>query len=234
MPSTNVVMLQVVAKGLGELKNDMVFIGGAVAELYTNDLASSDIRVTLDIDCVIELSSRIEYYKLEEKLRAKGFVNDTTPGAPICRWIYKEISVDIMPTDEKILGFSNQWYLEGIRNKIPRVLPDGNEIFIFPSEYFLAAKFEAHKSRGGNDLRQSRDFEDIIYILYNHRDLLNDISNADVNVRAYLKTQCRKLLEDKNLTEGVESVLAYESRYEGAEVIEQLIREIAEIKNERL
>jgi hypothetical protein len=31
MPSTNVVMLQVVAKGLGELKNDMVFIGGAVA-----------------------------------------------------------------------------------------------------------------------------------------------------------------------------------------------------------
>ncbi len=233
MPSTNIVMLQIVAKDLGELKNDMAFIGGAVAELYTVDLASTDSRVTLDIDCVIELSSRIEYYKLEEKLRAKGFVNDTRPGAPICRWIYKEISVDIMPTDEKILGFSNQWYLAGIRNKIPRTLLDGDEIFIFPSEYYLAAKFEAHISRGSNDLRQSRDFEDIIYILYNHRNLINDISNADANVKAYLKTQNRKLLEYKTLTEGVESVLAYESRYGGTEAIEQLIREIAEIHNEK-
>ena len=40
MLSTNTTMLQTVANGLGELKNDMVFVGGAVAELYANDLAA--------------------------------------------------------------------------------------------------------------------------------------------------------------------------------------------------
>jgi predicted house-cleaning noncanonical NTP pyrophosphatase (MazG superfamily) len=64
--------------------------------------------------------------------------------------------------------------------------------------------------------------------------LLNDISNADSNVKAYLKAQCRKLLENKDLTEGIESVLTYESLDEGADIIEQLIREIAEINNENL
>lgn len=32
-------MLQTVAKGLAELNNEMVFVGGAVAELYADDPA---------------------------------------------------------------------------------------------------------------------------------------------------------------------------------------------------
>ena len=176
MASANIDMLQIVANGLEEIKNDLVFVGGSVAELYASDPASSDIRPTTDIDCLIELSSRKEYLKLEDKLRVKGFANDTSMGAPICRWIYKNIKVDVMPTDEKILGFSNRWYLEGIENKIGKALPDGIEIFIFPPQYYIGAKFEAHKSRGGNDLRQSHDFEDLIYIFDNCPDLLNDIS----------------------------------------------------------
>jgi len=58
MPSTNIIMLQTVANGLGELKNEMVFVGGAVAELYANNPAASEIRPTKDVDCVIEISSR--------------------------------------------------------------------------------------------------------------------------------------------------------------------------------
>ena len=63
MASTNIVMLQIVADGLEELKEEVVFVGGAVAELYADDPASSDIRPTLDVDCVIELSSRLENRK---------------------------------------------------------------------------------------------------------------------------------------------------------------------------
>jgi len=33
----------------------MVFVGGAVAELYASNPELSDIRPTLDVDCVIEL-----------------------------------------------------------------------------------------------------------------------------------------------------------------------------------
>lgn len=89
MPSTNIKMLQTVANGLGNLKDDMVFVGGAVAELYASNPTLSDIRPTLDVDCVVELRSRIAHAKLEEDLRAIGFAHDTTQGAPICRWIYK-------------------------------------------------------------------------------------------------------------------------------------------------
>lgn len=84
--------------------------------------------------------------------------NDISEGAPICRWIYKDIKVDVMPTDSKVLGFSNRWYKEGIENKITKSLPDETEIFVFPSAYYLAAKFEAYNGRGGYDLRQSHDF----------------------------------------------------------------------------
>lgn len=85
MPSSNITMLQTVANGLGELKDEMVFVGGSVAELYANNPAASDIRPTLDVDCVVELSSKTAHAKLEEKLREKKFTNDTSRGAPICR-----------------------------------------------------------------------------------------------------------------------------------------------------
>jgi len=230
MTSTNINMLQTVANGLGELKNDMIFVGGAVAELYASDPAASDIRPTLDVDCVIGISTRLAFYRLEENLRARGFANDTSQGAPICRWIYKDIKVDVMPTDENILGFSNKWYVEGIENEIKKILPDGTEIFVFPPEYYLATKLEAHKSRGGDDLRQSHDFEDIIYILDNCPNLLNDISKANASVKAYLKIEFKSLLQNNGLLEGIESALPYGSGIEGTEIIYELIQNIAEIE----
>lgn len=230
MPSTNILMLQTVAKGLGELKDEMVFVGGSVAELYADNPAASEIRPTIDVDCKVEISSRLKFARLEEKLRAKGFANDTSKSAPICRWIYKEIKVDVMPTDPNILGFTNRWYKEGFDIKISKTLPDGSDIFVFPPEYYLAAKFEAHKGRGRNDLRQSHDFEDIIYILDNCSDILNDISDSNPSVKMYLKKECQTLLENPDIIEGIESALPYGSGEESSEIIDTLIREIAEIE----
>ena len=230
MPSINNIMLQTVANGLKELKEEVVFVGGAVAELYASDPAASDIRPTQDVDCVIKLSSRVEYYRLEEKLRSKDFANDTSPGAHICRWVYNDIKVDVMPTDYDILGFSNRWYAVGLENKRVKTLHDGTEIFVFPPEYYLAAKFEAHNDRGGKDLRQSHDFEDIIYIFENCHTIIDDIGNSNSTVKAYLKETCKNLLENKNLTEGIESALPYGSDSESTEIIKDIIGSITEIK----
>jgi hypothetical protein len=223
-------MLQTVASGLGELKNEMVFVGGSVAELYVDNAAASDIRPTLDVDCVIELSSRTAHARLEEALRAKKFANDTTQGAPICRWVYQDILVDVMPTDPAVLGFTNIWYEDGVTNKITKTLPDGQQIFVFPVEYYVAAKFEAHKSRGGNDLRQSHDFEDIIYILDNCPDIPGNIQNANEYVKEYLKQECQTLLFNENLTEGIETALPYGSDDESTEIIMEIIQSIAKVK----
>ncbi|MDO9340380.1 MAG: hypothetical protein Q7T72_07630 [Bacteroidales bacterium] len=230
MPSRNIDMLQIVANGLGELNENMVFVGGSVAELYATDPAASDIRPTLDVDCVIELSSRMAHSRLEENLRKKHFAHDMSKDAPACRFIYQDIKVDVMASDPDILGFSNQWYIGGVDNKITKTLPNGTEIFVFSPEYYLASKFEAHKSRGGDDLRQSHDFEDIIYILDNCIDLSGIISNAGVNVKAYLKEECQILMENDSLTEGIESALPYGSDSYRIEIIEDIIRDIAEIR----
>lgn len=135
-----------------------------------------------------------------------------------------------MPSDSKVLGFTNKWYDEGIQNKIVKALPDATEIFVFSPEYYLAAKFEAHKSRGGSDLRQSHDFEDIIYILDNCSELLDSISNVNETVKAYLKDECSILLKNEGLTEGIESALPYGSEEEATEIIMELILNIADIK----
>lgn len=229
MPDDNMTMLQTVVKGLEELKKDVVFIGGAVAQLYATDPAATDIRPTKDVDCVIELSTRLKYYQLEDQLRKKGFANDMSAGAPICRWIFKNIKVDVMPTDENILGYSNIWYVDGIRNKIVKTLPDGGEIFVFSPEHFLAAKFEALKNRGFAYLRQSHDFEDIIYILDNNPQLPQIIKNAGTEVKSYLIRKFRGILANPNITEAIETALPYGSGNERTAIIKELINEIVEV-----
>jgi hypothetical protein len=224
MHSANILMLQEVAKGLGELLEKVVFVGGAVAELYADDPASSGIRPTLDIDCVIEINSRKEFNNLEKILRLKGFVNDISPGAPICRWIYSDIKVDVMATEENVLGFSNLWYREGSEKKIVKFLPDGTAISIFPLEYYLASKFEALRNRGGHDLRQSHDFEDIIYILNSSLGVRESIANALPFVKTYLIGKLKEILSDSNSSEAIETALPYGSGDERTEMILKLIR----------
>ena len=229
MYGNNIIMLQTVADGLKSLKEDVVFVGGSVAGLYVSDPAATDIRPTLDVDCVIELGSRLAYNKLEEKLRSIGFANDLSADAPICRWVYKGIKVDIMPDDESILGFSNIWYSEGINTKITKQLPNGTTIYVFRPEYYLASKFEAYKSRGSSDLRQSHDFEDIIYIMDNRPEIETDIANAGERVKNYLKQECTDLLNNRNLIEGIECALPYGSGSEGTDIIINLIKNIVAI-----
>ena len=219
-------MLQTVANGLEYLKEEVVFVGGSVAELYVTDPAATDIRPTLDVDCVIELGSRIAYNEFEDNMRAIGFKNDISPGAPLCRWVYNDIKVDLMPTDEDILGFTNIWYLDGIDHKIIKTLPNGVNIFVFHPAYYLASKFEAHKKRGGTDLRQSHDFEDIIYIMDNCPAILDDIKNSNEKVQDYLRNEYSLLLKNPNITEGIEAALPYGSGEEATEIIIDLMQNI--------
>jgi hypothetical protein len=97
MPSSNIAMLQLVANGLGHLRDEVVFVGGCAAELYAEEPGLSDIRATQDVDCIVEISSYTQLGNLEEELRKLKFSHDTSEGAPVCRWIYSGIKVDVMP-----------------------------------------------------------------------------------------------------------------------------------------
>lgn len=162
---SNLKMLELAHDLLGNMVEEVVFVGGTTTCLYMDQEIAENIRPTLDVDCVIEVVNRIGYDQFQERLRAIGFTHDTSKGAPICRFRYGELLVlDVMPNDESILGFSNPWYKEGISSKIIRSINNKN-IYIFPLPLFLASKFEAFLGRGKNDPRFSWDLEDIVLVI---------------------------------------------------------------------
>jgi len=117
MEISNVERLQNVADGLGELNDKVTYVGGSVTGLYPDpDSAKCEPHQTMDVDCVVEYFSFAEKEEFEALLRRRKFSEDTGSGV-ICRWLYKNMQVDIMPSDERYLHFTNRWYTPGIKNR---------------------------------------------------------------------------------------------------------------------
>ncbi|MCX6267960.1 MAG: hypothetical protein NTW16_11470 [Bacteroidetes bacterium] len=226
---SNLIMLHTVAQGLDYLLPGVVFVGGSVTEIYATDAAATDVRPTNDVDCVVELITYSEFSQLEEQLRKLKFMNDTEDGV-ICRWRYAGIKVDIMPVDASVLGFTNVWYEKGMAHTFDYKFEDGMIVRLFKAVYFLASKFVALKNRGGNDLRTSSDFEDIIYVLDNRTYLLTEIKDTEMDVVVFLQQECKQLLARNGLQEAVFCALppfSGEARINSVLQTIQMISEIA-------
>ncbi|OHD69975.1 MAG: hypothetical protein A2W19_02870 [Spirochaetes bacterium RBG_16_49_21] len=201
-------MMEIVAGGFGDLLERVVFVGGATTPLYYEDVAATRIRPTTDVDCVVEIASRGQYNIFEDELRRIKFKNDMKQGAPLCRWIYEDITVDVMPINEQILGFSNRWYPEGIRNATIASLPSGRGISILSLPYFVATKLEAFKNRGGGDFRMSHDIEDIVIVLDSLFDF-NRMHSAPNSVTQYLQEEFKIIINDDQFIESVSGYIGY-------------------------
>lgn len=199
----NVELIRTVANRLGPLLDKVVFLGGAATGLLITDTAAPDVRPTLDVDVIVEISSRLDFYKLEVSLRTLGFKPDQEEGAPICRWIIDRIKVDVMPTDEKILGFSNRWYSPAIKDAKEIELPSGIKIRMVTAPYFLATKIEAFYGRGKGDYMASHDMEDIIALIDGRPEIINEIGSSPSELRGYLAETFKACLEDDKFLESL-------------------------------
>lgn len=181
----NLRMLEFVATKLGNVRNDVVFLGGCTTGLFISDPNVPDVRYTLDVDCIVDVISLNQYHQLEKKLTQQGFKKSLQEDV-ICRWFYDDVILDVMPTDEKILGFGNCWYKEAIAASAIYTLTDTLEIRVVTAPYFLATKFEAFRTRGKMDFYASHDFEDIVSVLDGRIEIVDEIKNADKNLKEYL------------------------------------------------
>lgn len=198
MNSHNINMINTVLKGLDSIKDEVTFVGGSVLELYIDDTGMEKVRVTDDVDIVIEICTRAEYDEFESKLRKLGFINDKT--GPSCRMLYEEIKVDIISTKESSSGITNKWYESGFEKRIIKSI-NGNSIYVFPVEYFIASKFEAYIGRGNKNYITSHDIEDIIYIFNGSNNITDIILSSDTRVQEYIKDELKEILKDNNLDE---------------------------------
>ena len=151
----------------------------------------------------MEITSRGDYYRLAEALRLAGFSEDTREGAPICRWLIDGTAVDVMPTDEEILGFSNRWYEQAMHHATNRLITDDIAIRLVTAPYSLATKIAAFHSRGGDDFIASHDMEDIITLLDGRPEIVEEISAAPEDVKEFLASEFAQFLRNRSFLDGL-------------------------------
>jgi len=180
-----------IAQALGDLNQSVVFVGGAVISLYTDDPAADEVRPTQDVDLTLKLLD-FNQRELDAKLAERGFHPDIQ-GHTICTYKYNDIAVDIMASTDSMRGPTNRWYSIGF-DSIQKIQIEGVLIQILSAACYLATKFEAYNHRGNGDYRTSHDFEDIIYVIDNRTTIVEEVRVADKRIRNFLKFEFKKIL----------------------------------------
>lgn len=121
----NLAILELVAQALGPVRERVIFVGGCATGLLLTQERPDRIRITEDVDIVAQALTVHDYHAIEKQVRAQGFSNDMRPNAPICRWVYKNVTLDLMPTVKDILGFANRWYPLALQTAELVTLPSG-------------------------------------------------------------------------------------------------------------
>lgn len=206
----NVQSVEAVAQALGDLCDEVVLVGGCAAGLLCTAPGTAPPRVTFDVDVVAEVAALAEYYALEKRFEQRGFKRDVSRDAPICRWRLRDLCVDLMPSDEKILGFSNRWYPHAIAGALRVALPSGRLIRLIPAPVFLATKLEAFATRGRGDLLSSHDFEDIIHVLDGRPDIEAEVAVAASELMHFLSARFGEIVRHADFFNTLPGLLTYD------------------------
>jgi hypothetical protein len=194
MSKHNLDLLTEAARLLKPLLGELVFVGGSTTALLITDKAAADVRPTYDVDAIAEISSYAAYADFSERLRKCGFTEDAGEGAPICRWRQKKTILDVMPLDEKILGFSNRWYKPALDSALVHELEPDLRVRVVTGVYFCATKLEAFAGRGKGDYQASHDLEDLVAVVDGRAELAEEIHSGPEDVCAYIAAEIRRLL----------------------------------------
>lgn len=193
----NLRQLGTIASALGDLVSQVTFVGGCTTVLLVDEAAHFGVRKTDDVDVIIDAVTLHEYHNFSKELRQLGFREDTK--GPVCRWLFDAefgtLKLDVMPVDEKVLGFSNRWYPAVMDTADEISLPSGETIRVINAAYFIATKFEAYLGRGQGD-HFSHDLEDIVFVLENRHHIIVELMNCTQGLKQYFARQAGKLLTD--------------------------------------
>lgn len=189
----NIEMLEMVAHALGVMTEQMVFVGGCATGLLITDAGRPPVRATQDVDLIAVVASAKEYYELGKELKKAGFSQGMRDDQ-ICRWNLRNLKLDVMPTDEKVLGFSNRWFSDAIRTSTNERLPSGKQIRLITPQYFLATKLEAFHERGKGDYRASHDLEDIITLVDGRPEIQEELALSERSLQDYIAEELETLL----------------------------------------
>ena len=176
-----------VARDLGPLVTEVVFIGGAIAPLLHTGSVLPRPRPTKGVDGVISTHSYGESVQLFERLRSLGFAQAAADGRHAHRWRSpKGHAFDLVPAGQHPGGSGNRWDSLALRSPETAEV-DGVRFLHASAPAFFALKIAAHRDRGGDDPRASHDLEDIVALIASRASLDDDPAALVVEVRARLE-----------------------------------------------
>lgn len=210
----NVASVELVAATLGDLCDHLVLVGGCAASLLIDTPTAPPPRVTTDVDLIVEVSALGEYHALERRFAQRGLTRDVSADAPICRWKAGQVAVDLIPTEENVLGFANRWYVEAARTADRVRLPSGRQIKLVTAPAFLGTKFEAFHTRGQSDMLASHDFEDIINVVEGRANLVGEVEAVSQPLRDFLAHEFGRVLASPNFVDTLPGLVAYDELHD--------------------
>lgn len=207
MARTHIELLEIAARMLEPLLPEIVFVGGCATALLITDPAAAPARVTYDVDVIAEIVSYAEYVAFSERLKFLGLEEDMREGAPVCRWRRGELTLDVMPLDATVLGFSNRWYPDALCDAEKTALPSGRLLRVVTAPLFLATKIEAFHGRGEEDFFASRDLEDVVAVVDGRPSLADEVRGSSGDVRTYLVQAINRLLSEPRFLDALPGFL---------------------------
>lgn len=207
-PRPNRALLERVARHLLPLLEELVFVGGHLAELHITDAGAARPRVTHDVDVLVAVVNLTEYERIAQRLRALGLRVDPRDGAPICRWITPDgLAVDVMPTEPDVLGFANPWYPLVVETAVEYALAPRLTIRIATAPLFLATKWVAFQDRGLGDVLGSHDLEDILTVVAGRAAIVEEVRDALPAVRLWIARATAEFLKSDLAAYAIEGAL---------------------------
>lgn len=227
--SPNREILEAVARRITPLLDEVVLVGGHMAELLVTHPAAVRPRVTDDVDVVVQVTTRAGYQKLGERLLALDLRHDTREDAPLCRWRTPEgFALDAIPMDEGVLGFTNRWYPTAVETAKEYTLAPGLVMRGATAPVFLATKWEAFQNRGQGDVFGSHDLEDIITVTTGRPEIVEEMGSAHESVRRWVAESTSAFLDSAFAGHAVEGALPDAAHLPGlVELVVDRLRAVA-------
>lgn len=197
-------LLELGASALGDLVEQVAFVGGATIVLWLTDPGAPAPRPTKDVDVVIEVTTPSAFHAFQDSLRKRGFHEDVYSNV-ICRWRHEasELVLDAMPANGALLGFDNPWQAAAMPHAAAIDLPSGIAIRAITPPYLVATKLAAFASRGGGDHLGSPDLEDIIRLVDGLEELVHEMASAQDDVRRYVQGELVALLRQERFLDAL-------------------------------
>ena len=196
----SILRIERVAKALGDMVAEVVFIGGSIAPLLQSEPPFVASRPTVDVDGVWASKTYSDVGLLHQRLRDQGLRQGSEDVKHIHRWRTQDgDALDLVPTGKHPGGSGQTWDRLAIETSVEATLAGGVVIRHASAPAFLSLKWAAYGDRGVGDPFASHDLEDIIALVAARPSIIGETEAAPTEMRDFVAGQVSALLSHPDL-----------------------------------